>query len=267
MKRTTYILIGLFIAGLIVLAGGIFVMFFTGKPYGSNEILFEGEQVTKKFPTCRVIWLTQSVLEKEEYAVWMANSCLEVLPSEGKKNVFSCPKEVNDYLTMKVIGDTLKITFDYPMDKLSEKIEEQKYVYMIIGEWQMQLPSDVETIVSDIRNQKLVLKNLSQDTLSIGVSGSAAIEDCDFKALNVLRCAHLLNLQSGNIRDLYLYLDHIDGWSVDPKTCHIDTEYLTGYNAEVQLEKGECKHMFWTPTKEDAKLHVTLHERSCITME
>ena len=267
MKRTTYILIGLFIAGLIVLVGGVLVIFHTGRPYGSYDIVLGGEQVTKEFPPCKVIWLTQSVLEKEGYTVWMMNSCLEVLPSEGKKNVFSCPKEVNDYLTMKGIGDTLKITLDYPMDKLSEKIEEQKYVYMTIGEWQMQLPSGVETIISDIRNQKLVLKNLSKDSLSIDVSGSATVEDCDLKALNVLRCGNHLNLLSGNIRDLYLYLDHIDGWNVDPKTCHIDTEYLTGYNANVQLEKGECKRMFWIPTKEDAKLYVTLNERSCITME
>ncbi|GCB37235.1 hypothetical protein [Bacteroides faecalis] len=69
MKRTTYILIGLFIAGLIVLADGILVMFSGGKPYDSNDILFGGEQVTKEFPTFRVIWLTQSVLAKEDCVV------------------------------------------------------------------------------------------------------------------------------------------------------------------------------------------------------
>lgn len=267
MKRTTYILIGLFIAGLIVLVGGMFVMFFTGKPYGSNDIVLGGEQVTKEFPSCRVIWLTQSILENENHTVWMGNSSLEVLPSEGEKNMFSCPKEVNDYLTMKITGDTLKITFDYPMDKLADKFEERKYVDMLVGEWQLQMPSSVETIISDIRNQKLVLKNLSKDSLSIDVSVPVIVEDCDLKALNVLRCGNHLNLLSGNIRDLYLYLDHIDGWSVNPETCHIDTEYLTGYNANVQLEKGECKRMFWIPTKEDAKLYVTLNEKSCITME
>lgn len=97
------------------------------------------------------------------------------------------------------------------MDKLSEKFKEQKSVDMIIGEWQLRMPSDVETIICDIRNQKLVLRNLSQDSLSIDASVSVAVEDCDFKAFNVLRCANLLNLQSENSRDLYLYLDHIDG--------------------------------------------------------
>lgn len=267
MKRTTYILIGLFIAGFIVLVGGILVTSFGGRPYDVDNIVLGGEQVTKEFPACRVIWLTQPVLEKEDYAVWMANSCLKVLPSEGEKNVFSCSKEANDYLTMKVTGDTLKITFDYPMDKFSEKNKEQKSVGIVIGEWQLQMPSEVETIISDIRNQKLVFKNLSQDSLSIDVSAFAAVEDCNFKAFNVLRCGNYLNLQSGNIRDLYLYLDHIARWRVNPETCHIDTEYLTGDDADVQLEKGECKRMFWIPAKEDAKLCVTLNEKSCITME
>lgn len=79
---------------------------------------------------------------------------------------------------------------------------------MIIGEWQLRMPSDVETIICDIRNQKLVLRNLSQDSLSIDASVSVAVEDCDFKAFNVLRCANLLNLQR-RIVVIYIYISII----------------------------------------------------------
>lgn len=265
MKRTTYILIGLFIAGLIVLVGGILVMLLTGRPYGSNDIVLGGEQVAKEFPPCKVIWLTQKVIEDKDRMVWMTNSNLEILSSEGEKNTFSCPKEVNDYLTMKVMGDTLKIAFDYPIDKLADKFEKQKYLDMYIGDWQLRMPSGVETIISDIRNQQLALKGLSQDSLVMNVSVPVSVEDCNFTAFNVLRCGRNLDFRSGNIHNLYLSLDYINDWSVNA-ACNIYTEYLKGKNGNVQLAKGECKRLFWIPEKEDSELHVTLTEKSCITV-
>ena len=60
MKRTTYILIGLFVAGFCMLVGGMFVMYCLGKPYFSNQINLQGEQLVQELPTCRVIWMTQT---------------------------------------------------------------------------------------------------------------------------------------------------------------------------------------------------------------
>ena len=48
MKRTTYILIGLFVAGLCVLVGGMFMIFCLGRPYISNQLNLQGEQITKE---------------------------------------------------------------------------------------------------------------------------------------------------------------------------------------------------------------------------
>ena len=45
MKRTTYILIGLFVAGLCVLVGGMFMIFCLGRPYISNQLNLQGEHV------------------------------------------------------------------------------------------------------------------------------------------------------------------------------------------------------------------------------
>ena len=50
MKRTTYILIGLFVAGLCVLVGGMFMIFCLGRPYISNQLNLQGEQITKEVP-------------------------------------------------------------------------------------------------------------------------------------------------------------------------------------------------------------------------
>ena len=128
MKRTTYILIGLFIAGLCVLVGGMFMMFCLGRPYFSNQLNLQGEQLTKEVPVCRVIWLTQTEMSTEERSVWLANSSLEVQPSKEKKNTFSCSEKVNDYMKMTIMGDTLKILLDYSLDELPQEFKESKYV-------------------------------------------------------------------------------------------------------------------------------------------
>ena len=115
MKRTTYILIGLFVAGFCMLVGGMFVMYCLGKPYFSNQINLQGEQLVQELPTCRVIWMTQTEMNTEERGIWLANSLLGVLPSKGEKNTFSCSEKVNEYLKMTVMGDTLKIVLDYSL--------------------------------------------------------------------------------------------------------------------------------------------------------
>ena len=75
-----------------------------------------------------------------------------------------------------------------------------------------------------------------------------------------------VEFQSGNINNLHLNLNRMNNWSVNVEECHIDTEYLTGQNASVQLQKGECRRMFWIPEKDDSKLKVTLTEKACVTV-
>lgn len=80
MKRTTYILIGLFVAGFCMLVGGMFVMYCLGKPYFSNQINLQGEQLVQELPTCRVIWMTQTEMNTEERGIWQILSwefCLQ----------------------------------------------------------------------------------------------------------------------------------------------------------------------------------------------
>ena len=60
MKRTTYILIGLFVAGLCVLVGGMFMIFCLGRPYISNQLNLNGDQPTKTTPTCMVGTMTKT---------------------------------------------------------------------------------------------------------------------------------------------------------------------------------------------------------------
>ncbi len=55
---------------------------------------------------------------------------------------------------MTVMGDTLKILLDYPLDKLLQELKEARYVAMITGDMQLNLTQEVECVVNDIYMQK-----------------------------------------------------------------------------------------------------------------
>ena len=185
---------------------------------------------------------------------------------KGEKNTFSCSEKVNEYLKMTVMGDTLKIVLDYSLIDFPQEFKESKYVGMITGDMQLNLTSKVECVINDIYMQKIALKKLTKDSISIDTPNSIMVDSCDFRALSVIRGGRNVEFQSGNINNLHLNLNRMNNWSVNVEECHIDTEYLTGQNASVQLQKGECRRMFWIPEKDDSKLKVTLTEKACVTV-
>ena len=81
---------------------------------------------------------------------------------------------------MTVMGDTLKILLDYPLDKLLQELKESRYVAMITGDMQLNLTQEVECVVNDIYMQKIVLKNLTKDSLSINTSNSMQVDSVRF---------------------------------------------------------------------------------------
>lgn len=269
MKRTTYILIGLFVAGLCLLVGGIFLMYFTGKPYFNDSLNLQGKQIVRELPSCRIVWFAQTKMEKDDCKIWLANSVLEVSPSQGEKNAFSCSEKMNDYLKMTVMGDTVKIVLDYPVDEYPPELKKSKYALLYSGDMKLNISQDVESVIHDIDSQELKFKNLAKDSLSIDTSNSIVVDSCNFAALHVVRSGGMeeVQFQSGVIDNLHLDLDWMGNWSVDVQKCRINTEYLRGHNENVLLQKGECKRMFWIPVKEDSKLQVTLMEEACVVMK
>ena len=75
------------------------------------------------------------------------------------------------------------------------------------------------------------------------------VDSCDFRALSVIRGGRNVEFQSGNINNLHLNLNRMNDWSVNVEECHIDTEYLTGQNASVQLQKESVGVCFGFPRK------------------
>lgn len=266
MKRTTYILFGMILSGLLVIIVGVIVVASLGEQRSANELFLGGKTITKELPPFRAVVVSQMNGGTTDQILRFDNCKFQVSSSETGKNVFSCPKDAMEYLSLKVQNDTLYLAFDYPADKLPEHMKGDRYIWISENIWGLQIAQNVDYIKMYDPLLRLGLQGLAQDTLSVDVATSVLVDSCRLASLSVCE-ARELNLQSGEIDKLYLDLDGIRNWKVDTEKLHLNTEYLTGSNSNVSLQKGECKQMFWIPKKEDSQLRVTLTERSCIKVD
>lgn len=267
MKRTTYILIGLFIGGFALLFAGMVAIYLSGK-VNTEDIVLGGKTVSKEFPPFKVLVLGESVPEDEHgsyYRVWEQDFRMEVQPSQDGKNVFSFPEDAEKFLNIRHHGDTLEIMSSFHWEKQEDRNNRNRDFYP--GTWQLRVASDIEFIANDMLDQEMILKNFSQDSLTIDASAAVTINNSHFKAFRVQRNHRQLNLESGSIGNLYLDIDRMGHWYSNPEQFTIHTEYLTGNEGSVELAKGECKQMYWQPKSEDGKLVVTLREKSRIVVD
>ena len=266
MKRTTYILLGLFLSGILAIVVGTFVISSHGISRNANELHFGGEMKMKELPPFHAIIISDVDSRVSGSELYFEGGGMEIVPSTNGKNIFSCPQEAMQYLDLRVINDTLKIKFDYPVENLPEHLRNRSTIYAYGDAWNLQVAQTVDYINSNDSHLKLIFKGLVQDTLSAGTSMTIAVDSCRFTSLDIWK-ARILDLKSGEIDKLYLDLDNINSWGIDAKKLRLNTEYLTGSNNNVQLQKGECKQMYWIPKNADSELRVTLKEQSCITVD
>lgn len=264
MKRTTYILIGLFIGGFVLLFAGMVAIYLNGK-VKTGDVVLGGKTVSREFPPFKVLVLGESIPEDARgsyYRVWGRDFRMEIQPSQDGKNVFSFPEDAEKFLNIRQYGDTLKIMSSFHWKKQGDGYNRTLYP----GTWQLSVPSDIEFIANDMSDQEMILKNFSQDSLTIDASAAVTINNSHFKAFRVQRNERQLKLESGSIGNLYLDIDRMGNWYSNPDHFTIHTEYLTGNKGSVELAKGECKRMYWLPKSQDSKLEVTLREKSCVVI-
>lgn len=267
MKRTTYILIGMLIAGLVLISGTIFYMSSVGTTWEDSLLEIGGEQKTVQLPECRVVQLSINVDNGENgRSVVFQDAPLLVQPANGVTGSFTCAADMASHLSMKTDGDTLNIVFDFSNEGQDEKFKDTRWVKIRTAEMKLNIPETVEEVSSTIYDMETTFKGFRRDTLSFSTNGATTVVDCHISSLS----AHADNLKfySGEVRDLYLDLDGIHNWTVAAELFHIDTEHLTGsYDHYNTLQKGECRQVLWTPKRKDATLNLKLVEATRIEIE
>ena len=262
MKRTTHIMIGLWIAGfgvILFIATGFFLV--DERESDNIHWRVEGPRITKELPSFQTFRL--SYISKNG-AFNLEDTFLDVLPAQNGKNEISFPEEIGEYFVTELKGDTLVATLEIPKE-LKEKM--LKYAYLSLGNWQLNISSDVQCLINEMSGQEMRIRNLSCDSLNISSSTYVTVDSCCFNALHVQYSYQQLKLLSGNIGHLYINMDYVDNWIIDPEHCRIYAEHLTGSGGHVRLGKGECERLYWNPSSGKAVLNVSLSGKSCILVK
>lgn len=279
MKRTTYIIFGMLLAGLVVICGGVFYASMNTTKWEDSFVNVDGEMKTVQLPQCKVVRLVlnKEIVERNDPLdgsirimrnVSFSNVPLTVCPTTDATASFSYASDMDKYMKMNTVGDTLRIVFDFWGDEeIKKKMKHLYYFNIRSAAMTLALPDGVQKVASNLGCEKTVLKDFDRDTLAFAISNQVEVENCRINTLY----AHNgnINFRSGEVKDLHLYLDNIRNWNVNSETFHIDTEYLyaTTNNKKCKLEKGEARQVIWKPLSEKASLNIELKEAARIVVE
>lgn len=274
MKRTTYILIGLFFAGILLISGIALTVFIMGEEGPKGVIALDTEErVEKELPACRVVMFEHWDFDKGStekygnlsYTMFDDSFSLEVQASD--KNLLSYPAGVDAYLSTEVEGDTLKIRFDLPEKKIKELKDKYGGAVLMVGDWKLSLTKETKYIVNGLWNQSMAVRGFATDSLTIDADYvHVTMDSCRVDVLDVRKAVEL-KFNSGGVRDLYMDVDEVRGWRVNADAFDIGTMYLTGNEGWIELARGDCERMRWIPKSDGAKLQVTLNEPAWVTIE
>lgn len=267
MKRTTYIIFGMLLAGLLVMSGVIFYVSLHTVAWDDFFLEIGGERKTVALPPCKVVkvvhpqeWkqVKEGIVTREQFIDW-GETKLVVSPADSSRCGFSFAADMEKFVSVSAVGDTALISFDFGDEKLEKRFQDSQYLRVKSEEMRLNLPEDVRTVWTDAEGLATVLHGFRGDTLSCRVRDWALVEDCRLTSLSLQ--AGTLHLHSGEVRDLHLNLDKISNWRVDVDSFHIDTEHLSGSSTHRNvLQKGECRQVIWTPLDEDAALDVRMQQ-------
>lgn len=273
MKRTTYIIFGMLLAGLVVICGGIFyssTLFFDGN---DNFMDINGEQKTVQLPECKVVQLVTDrdiIVDdneiKEIRMVAFSEIPLKVRQAQAENGTFTYASDMDKYMTMNTSGDTLRIVFNFSKEKLEKKFQDMAWLNVRSKEMEIALPDYTQSLIAALVAQKVNVEGFNCDSLSLMVRDYATINDCYFKALTVQDGSWLFN--SGKADNLHLHLNGIRSWNVNASSFHVDTEYLYARgNQRCILEKGECRQVVWMPQSDGASLNIKLKQAARVVVK
>lgn len=278
MKRTTYIILGMLLAGLVVICGGVFYSSMNTMKWEDLIVNVEGEMKTVQLPRCKVVKLVQNrrLIRKNDPMDGSINVLrntsfnnvpLTIRPTADATASFTYASDMDKYMTVNAVGDTLRIVFDFwGNEEIEKKMAHLYYLNIRSAAMTLALPDGVQKVASNLGCDKTVLEDFDRDTLSFDISDRVEVENCRINALYVH--SGNINFGTGEVKDLHLYLDNIRSWNVNSETFHIDTEYLyASRNKRCTLEKGEARQVIWKPLSEKASLNMELKEAARVVVE
>lgn len=268
MKKTTYILIGLLLAGLL-LAGGVSLWVpLLMSERGNDVLVLEGDEVLKSLPafhTVYVVHRSDTLPPSPDLA--FGEMPLRVEASESAGGSLRYPKDMEPFVSADVQDSVLYIAFDFSRAVLDERYKGAYTLKPVCKMLGLCLPRNAVKLVDEMQGHNVELYNLERDTFSVATAGTVVANYCHFGSLHADVLG--LELSSGAIDDLYLNVEQLFGISVDVAQFSIGTEHLSGRNGicSYTVSPGECREVLWNPLDEDASLDLRLQQPARVEFE
>lgn len=275
MKRTTYIIFGVMLAGLLAMSGIIFYMSLYTIEWEETFMEIKGDRQTVALPPCRVVKLTQpqtvwkqkskGIVEAER-VVSFIKAPLAVVPVDSLQGSLSLAGDMVPFVSVTAAGDTVCIEFDISAGKIEKRFRDVHWLKVKSEKMQLNIPEGVQAVLVDVEGMQTDFRGFCCDTLAFKVRDFARVEDC--RIVSLAAQARTLRLNSGEVRNLHLNLDGTADCRVKVDSFRIDTEHLTGSRRYHNvLQRGECRRVLWTPKNKDASLNVELNQAVRIEMD
>lgn len=260
MKTTTYLLGAMVLGLFLCIAIGVATLYYFSMPRKMQEFHLSGEILTQPLPACRVLKIVHrnKVDEGQPYTHtdFFSDSRLQVAGTSAAAPSFSFPSSFAPFFRVTQQGDTVCITLDIPLE------ERQKHVntpydalWIAIRDLHLQLPTSVQQLEVSLHNLPIAFRSMQHDSLFCSTDGTVTIDSCHFQSLSMQ--ADVIHYNSGTIDRLHMDLDSVRDWTVQPSSCHIDTEYLQGSGIHT-VQRGECRYLRWLPKNTEASLQLSL---------
>ena len=133
MKRTTYIIFGVMLAGLLAMSGIIFYMSLYTIEWEETFMEIKGDRQTVALPPCRVVKLTQpqtvwkqkskGIVEAER-VVSFIKAPLAVVPVDSLQGSLSLAGDMVPFVSVTAAGDTVCIEFDISDGKIEKRFRD-----------------------------------------------------------------------------------------------------------------------------------------------
>lgn len=271
MKRTTYILLGIFASGLVLLVSGIiFISLMRNEGRDMNGIMLDGEEIYMDLEgvSCVKTFISLSEVNKSKF-ITASGGKMQITPSVtsgiGK---ISYPK--NEYLNVSSKNDTLFIELDLKTYNFPEDNQDKYFLNAVFVKGlnlNLEIGSSLKTVISNMNQLDLDMKNLKMDSLLVRTySQNVLLDSCEFRSFDIAGDRFSIHTKASKIENYYLNIDGVGNWTFENSV--IGTEYLTASGRHSNhIQKGECRRVVWTPLSEDANLEVNLRQKATINIE
>ena len=268
MKKTTYIMMGMLVATVCLIVGGVAFLSTQGDERVSSLITLKGEEKVLSLPACKYVMVKKEGMHNvevkpgivESYHNFVLENDFLLVGTEDSAPALKIASDLEPFFRTELQGDTLVIGISIPCNQWPEGLDERLFLRVATSPISLLLPKDVSLLNVDLNIHRAKLLQLNRPKLTINFSTNVEVNHCYFDTL-VIENTSYLHLNKGRADHLYVNSDRVRNWQVNADSFDIDTEYIKGNRlVRNQISSKECRRLIYMPTGPEAKLQLEVTE-------